>query len=38
MRVVPAMRFVSDGGFDLPVDGIEKLSKDERDRLAERLK
>ena len=27
-----------DGGFDLPVDGWDKLSKDERNRLAERLK
>ncbi|RMJ03711.1 hypothetical protein CDV36_014761 [Fusarium kuroshium] len=27
-----------DGGYELPVDGWDKLSKDERDRLAERLK
>ncbi|KAJ4309035.1 hypothetical protein N0V84_011732 [Fusarium piperis] len=26
------------GGFELPVDGWDKLSKDERDQLAERLK
>ncbi|KAI1073381.1 hypothetical protein F5B20DRAFT_587319 [Whalleya microplaca] len=27
-----------DGGYELPVDGWDKLSKDERNRLAERLK
>ncbi|CVL09330.1 uncharacterized protein FMAN_15494 [Fusarium mangiferae] len=27
-----------DGGYELPVDGWDKLSKDERSRLAERLK
>lgn len=27
-----------DGAFDLPVDDWDKLSKDERDQLAERLK
>lgn len=27
-----------DGGYELPVDGWDKLPKDERDRLAERLK
>lgn len=27
-----------DGGYELPIDGWDKLSKDERDRLAERLK
>lgn len=27
-----------DGGFGLPVDGWDKLSKDERNQLAERLK
>ncbi|RMD43977.1 hypothetical protein DV735_g1088, partial [Chaetothyriales sp. CBS 134920] len=27
-----------DGGYELPVDGWDKLSKDERDHLAERLK
>lgn len=27
-----------DGGYELPVDGWDKLSKDERDRLASRLK
>lgn len=26
------------GGYDLPVDGWDKLSKDDRARLAERLK
>jgi hypothetical protein len=26
-----------DGGFDLPVDGWDKLSKEERNSLAERL-
>jgi hypothetical protein len=26
------------GGYDLPVDGWDKLSKDELDRLAQRLK
>ncbi|KAK7403871.1 hypothetical protein QQX98_010375 [Neonectria punicea] len=26
------------GGYELPIDGWDKLSKDERDRLAERLK
>lgn len=27
-----------DGHYELPIDGWDKLSKDERDRLAERLK
>jgi hypothetical protein len=27
-----------DGGFELPVDGWDRLSEDERNRLAERLR